>query len=135
MATYFDARHKSPFLHGKIFIKLVKTGRKWYQLPKSSKLSTIRMGPYTIKRRIGQLAYELDLLPHTRIHPVISCIHWKQRVEDAYERALPRPSPIIVDSQEERVVDRLLRERGEGDKREVLVKWRGFDADQGIWEP
>jgi RNase H-like domain found in reverse transcriptase/Reverse transcriptase (RNA-dependent DNA polymerase)/Integrase zinc binding domain/Integrase core domain/Chromo (CHRromatin Organisation MOdifier) domain len=135
MAIHFDNKHKPPHLRGKVFVKLVKAGRKGYQLPKSSKLSTIRMGPYEIKRRVGQLAYELNLPAHTRIHPVISCIHLEQCVEDAYQRPLPRPTPIIVDGQEEWVVEKLSKERGSGDKKEILVRWRGFDAEQSTWEP
>jgi RNase H-like domain found in reverse transcriptase/Reverse transcriptase (RNA-dependent DNA polymerase)/Integrase zinc binding domain/Chromo (CHRromatin Organisation MOdifier) domain len=135
MAVYFDDQHRPPNLTGKVFIKLVKGGQKGYQLPRSSKLSTIKMGPYPIKRRIGELAYELDLPAHTRIHPVISCIHLEQYVEDPYQREIPNPTPVIVDREQEWVVEKLVKERGPATKREILVKWKGFSEEDSSWEP
>lgn len=135
MATYFDAAHRPLHFTGKVFIKLVRNGQRGYQLPKSSKLSTIRMGPYPIKQKIGELAYELDLPTHTRIHPVISCIHLEQYQEDPYQRPTPGPTPIIVDGEQEWVVERLLRERKTVRGNEILVKWKGFEESDSTWEP
>ncbi|ERF69335.1 hypothetical protein EPUS_09241 [Endocarpon pusillum Z07020] len=106
MAFFFDEKHEPPHFQGKVFI--------------SSKLSTIRMGPYPIKRRVGQLAYELELPSHTRIHPVISCVHLEPFHEDAHERRMAEPVPIIVDGEAEWVVEKLLRAKGKGEQQRIL---------------
>jgi Chromo (CHRromatin Organisation MOdifier) domain len=135
MATYFDAAHRPPQLTGKVFIRLVRTGQRGYQLPKSSKLSTIRMGPYRIKRKVNELAYKLELPAHTRIHPVISCIHLEQYRNDPFQRNIPEPTPVVIDGQEEWVIEKLQRQRGSDANGEVLVKWKGFKETDSTWEP
>lgn len=133
MSVYFDASHRPPRLSGKAYIKLVKLGRHGYQLPRSSKLSVIKMGPYPIKRRVGELAYELELPAHTKIHPVISCIHLEQYVEDPYQRQIPQPTPIVVNDEQEWTIEKLVKQRGAGRNKEILVRWKGFDEE--TWEP
>ena len=41
----------------------------------SRKYSQQRAGPFIVKRRVGRLAYELDLPDTMGIHPVISVTH------------------------------------------------------------
>ena len=133
MAIYFDADHRPPKFQGKVWIRLAKTGRPGYHLPGNSKLSTIRTGPYTIKRRVGDLAYELDLPEHTRLHPVISCIHLEQYVEDPHQRSVPEPGPIMVDGNPEWVVEKLLRQRDSSQGPVIEVKWKRHELT--TWEP
>lgn len=84
MAVYLDAGHRPPRLNGKAYVKLTKAGKVGYQLPRNSNLINIKMGPYSIKRKVGELAYELEPSPHIRIHPVISCIYLEYYKEDTY---------------------------------------------------
>ncbi|SPC63589.1 uncharacterized protein UHOD_11296 [Ustilago sp. UG-2017b] len=44
-------------------------------LPSDRRLGVQRVGPYTIKRVVSNLAYELALPPESRLHPVISIQH------------------------------------------------------------
>jgi hypothetical protein len=71
------------------YIKLAKgigTGHTGLQ---SSQLCPVKQGPFRIKRRVGRLAYELELPPSWRMHLVISVIHLKQAyLEDVHSPGL-----------------------------------------------
>ena len=99
MALYFNKKHEPPrFTVGEmVWLKLVRRGRRGYQVPTSSKLSSIWTGPYRIVEKVGQLAYRLDLPGHTRIHLVISCVYLERCKLDQYERTFPPPPPVQVD--------------------------------------
>lgn len=114
MAMSFDANHQPPQLEGKAYIRLVRRGKRGYSVPQSSKLSPIVQGPFPIKRRVGELAYELELPSHLKIHPVISVIHLEQAYDDEYGRTIPPPSPLIVDGREEHEIERIVTAKSNG---------------------
>jgi hypothetical protein len=78
------------------------------------KLMPRRVGPFTIKRKIGLAAYELELPNHWHIHPVFH--------ESLLTLAVPspehpsRPEPIEIDDQQEYEVDfiRAKQKKGRG---------------------
>ncbi len=128
MAIQYDQHHTTPLFRGKVWLRLIRSG-KGYKMPGSSKLSPIRTGPFTIKRQVGQLAWELELPEHMKIHPVISCIHLEQYEEDPFHRLPPEPKPVVVDGQDEYVVEKLLQDL-DG---KIEVKWKGLA--ETTWEP
>jgi hypothetical protein len=139
MAVYFNEKHEPPkFLVGdRVWLKLVKGGRRGYQLPGGSKLSSIRAGPYRIVKKVGQLAYELDLPPHTRIHPVISCVHLEKCNADEFDRTYPPPPPIKVDGRpDEYTIEKLVRQLPDEHGQPLIeVKWKGYGSEENTWEP
>lgn len=69
----YDQAHKAIYLKArdKAYLRL----HRGYRLPGEPnwKLSNQRCGPFTIKRKVGPLAYELaDLPARWKIHPVVS---------------------------------------------------------------
>ncbi|EED12068.1 hypothetical protein TSTA_001390 [Talaromyces stipitatus ATCC 10500] len=54
----------------------------------ASCLSPMKMGPFPIKRRVGNLAYKIDLPLGLHIHPIISVIHLEQAPKDEWERSI-----------------------------------------------
>jgi hypothetical protein len=61
-----------------------------------------------VKRRIGKIAFELDLPDYLKIHPVISCIHLKPALPAHLENQAP-PPPLQIEGEERYLVDRILR--------------------------
>ena len=112
MAILWDRKHRPPNLTGKVYIKVAKQGIPVYHILGSSSSTAKKLGPFQIRRKIGNLASELDLPTNMRIHPVISVIHLKQAKEDEFERQDPStlaPSLIIVDGSEQWVVEKIVR--------------------------
>ncbi|GFF30572.1 retrotransposon polyprotein, putative [Aspergillus udagawae] len=132
MAVIYDDKHKPVELKDWAYIKIVKGIGTGYSLPSSSKLSPVKQGPFRIKRKVGRLAYELDLPATWRIHPIISVIHLEQAYpDDVYHRTAPRiedAAPVIVEGQEEHEIERIIRQSAD----RCLIKWKNGDE---TWEP
>jgi hypothetical protein len=113
----------------------------------NAKTSPRREGPYTIKRIVTPLAYELDLPYGSKIHPVIS-IQYLTKYEcddDPFERRPIPPGPLEYEQGEysgdtdddgkvyevERVVDHRPKK---GKIREYLVRWKGYGSKDDQWK-
>ena len=115
MKRYYDLHHCPTFFKvgGLVNLRL----HRGYSMPSimNHKIDQQFAGPFAITKRIGRLAYELDLPNTTKIYPVISVAHLEPATkpeEDPFHRQRPAQNPlIIVDGQEEYEVKRLLRKR------------------------
>ena len=102
------------------------------QLPGSRKLAPRWVGPFTIVRRIGETAYELDLKQkYARLHPVFHVSLLKRHQAGGASPA--PPDPIEVDGLQEFEVERILGHRQLRNKTQYLVRWRGYDASEDQW--
>jgi hypothetical protein len=146
MAIYYDKKHKPLSLKpgDKAYIELAGTMETGYHLPTTiaHKLSQQRVGPFKVRHAIGRLAYELEIPPTWKIHPVISVAHLEPYKDDPYNRAPDTmlPDTIIDDSgesHEEWEAEEIIAERynKRRKRKEWLVKWKGFGAEQNTWEP
>ena len=97
-------------------------------------------GPFTVIERVSALAYRLNLPRHWRVHPVFHLDRLRRwRTSERQQRpAEQTPGPVNEETQEFEV-DRILRtrvtHRGGHPRREFLVKWLGYNADDATWEP
>jgi hypothetical protein len=107
------------------------------------KLTQRWIGPFTIKRKLSPLTYELDLPPALRIYPVFHiCKLRPHRQSERFDshRAPPpsRPPPEIVEQAEEYEVEaiRSHRERKWRGRtyKQYLVKWKGYPEWENTWE-
>lgn len=104
------------------------------------KLMPRYIGPLKIKKVVSSVAYELELPPTLRIHPVFHVSKLKlYRSDDRYEREqVTRPAPELVDGEQEyeveRILDRRERRQGRGIRVEYLVKWLGYPEYESTWE-
>jgi len=97
-------------------------------------------GPYAIKRVISDVAYELELPAHFRIHPVIHISHLKASADGSRQFPLrpeyvAPPPPEIGDEDGEEYfhVEAFRNHRRHGSRRQFLVKWRGYPEEDNEW--
>ena len=69
MSHYYDRNHTAKEMPSKVYIRMVKGINRGYRLPGNTSLSVIKQGPFNVLRKIGLLAYELDLPPHHYSQP------------------------------------------------------------------
>ena len=112
------------------------------QQHRAAKLTSRFIGPLKITRVINPNAYELELPPQLRIHPVqnISKLRRYLRSPDRFAsrpQPLPRPPPEYEDPAggPSYVVERILAQRGATNRRQYLVKWAGYPTEESSWEP
>lgn len=110
--------------------------------PRAAKLTARFVGPFKVARIINDNAYELELPPQLRIHPVQNVSKLRAYVRSPSRFAgrpqpLDRPAPDMEDATagEQWHVERLLAKRGTGARREYLVKWLGYPNEECSWEP
>jgi len=109
---------------------------------RTKKLTSRFTGPYPIKRVINTNAYELDIPPTLRIHPVINISQLKPYRDGTGEfpfRAPPnsRPDPEAYDTfgQPSYVVERIVDKRVVRGATQYLVLWQGYPEEESTWEP
>jgi hypothetical protein len=107
----------------------------------SSKFKQRWLGPYSIRRVISPVAYEL-LLPRTlKIHPVFHISLLKPYVEDTIHPPPPAPpDPVMNEAgEEEYYVEEILKHRvrrvGRNQRLEFLVRWTGYGPDADEYLP
>ena len=141
---YYDARHVPLKLKAgdHAYLRL----NHGYQLPgrPNKKVSPQRCGPFLVKRRIGRLAYELQLPSNWRVHPVVSVAQLEPSPtqEDPYNRARPdHPDAVEVEGDTpqwrsyvvERIVDKRMRTYGGTKVAQYLIRWRGYGPEYDEW--
>lgn len=114
---------------------LLNTKNLSFKGPGTRKFHPRWIGPFTVTRCIGSSAYELDLLPSMRIHPVFHGSLLKPYRQDG--RRQPPPPPIQLDGEDEYEVDRILDHRYVGKRKRLqfLVRWTGYGPEHDTWEP
>ena len=106
------------------------------------------VGPFKVLKRIGRLAYRLDIPDSWRIYPIFSiaqlepCLDSK---DDPYEleRPVPRPdeSPLVFvegDTPTEKfyeldwILNKRVIRKGRGFATEYLIKWKGYGPEYDV---
>ncbi|CAM6104731.1 unnamed protein product [Calypogeia fissa] len=109
----------------------------------NQKLGARRIGPFSVAKCIGDVAYELSL-PETmrHLHLVFHVSLLKPYISRPLTFSNPHPTPPlpqVVDDHIEYEVDRILQKRiirrGRKTIVEYLVLWKGFPLHEATWEP
>ena len=112
---------------------------------KASKLLPKFIGPFTIIKVVSPVAYELQLPPELKIHPVQHTEKLKPIQESTSfaphrsQPPLPPPPEVLEDGQVEyeveRILDRRIHKMRNGLTRtEYLVQWKGYPSYDATWE-
>ena len=94
-------------------------------------------GPYLVKWKVGNLAYELKLPKDLVLHPVfhVSLLlpHKESQLPGQHP---PEPASIEVEGEEEYEVEEVLdlRRYGQWKKLQYFVHWKGWGPEHNGWE-
>jgi hypothetical protein len=109
---------------------------------RAAKLTARFVGPFKVTRVINDNAYELELPPQLRIHPVQNVSKLRRyRHSPAEFQGRPepanRPPPDCIDpaGDAQWTVERILAQRRVGRGLQYLVKWKGYPNEDSSWEP
>ena len=104
----------------------------------SRKLSDKRYGPFKVVKVVSQNAYQLDLPPSMKLHPVFHTV----KLRPYYPNTIPgreaprRPPPVVEGDEPEWEVESIKDSRLVGRHGfQYLVKWKGFPHEESTWEP
>jgi len=101
----------------------------------NKKLSPKRYGLFPIVKKIGSVAYQLQLPVSMKIHDVFHVdLLLLYKETEAYGTPFTRPPPII-DNKEEYEVEAILdaRRKGRGRQLQYLVYWKGYPHSDDSW--
>ena len=122
---------------------------KGYSIPTiarvTKKLMQQYVGPFLIKKRVGRLAYKLDIPHDWRIHPVFSIVQLEPALtpsKDLFQRPRPTQLPsVYVDDntniyksfEVEQLLNKRMVNRGYGHSFKYLVRWKGYRPEWDRW--
>jgi hypothetical protein len=94
-------------------------------------------GPYRVSRRVGEVAYEIELPPGSKIHNVfhVSCLKKALGQQVAVTEELPpldeEGQLILIPEDVLEVREKRLRNRS---IKEYLIKWKNLPIEDASWE-
>jgi hypothetical protein len=117
-----------------MFLKLQPYIQNSVALRSNQKLAYKYYGPYRVLARVGKVAYRLDLLDTSRIHPVIHVSQLKRAIGlgDQVQSTLPVSNPGL--QVPFKVLQRCVCRKGGSSNSQVLVQWSGMTKDLATWE-
>ena len=133
MKRYYDrARDAAPQFEEGDKVWLDATNIK---LSGTRKLRPRRLGPYTVKRKIGDLNYELELPASMKVHPVFHVsLLLKYEPDRIAGRTQPPPPPVEIEGADEYEVQEVLDSRRWRRKLQYKVRWKGYSPAEDSWE-
>ena len=141
---YYDIRHQSLMMNldDKVFLKLHRRYKLSEQF--NTKLFNQRTESFLIKRRVGRLAYELDLLSQWKIHSIISIAHLESASVsmNSYHRSRSTHSDSVYmkdDTEDWKfyIVKKIVNKRQRRYEKSMItqyrIKWEEYDDEWNEW--
>lgn len=94
-------------------------------------------GPYTVLRRVGQVAYELQLPDGCQVHPVFHVSQLKPYAADytpEFVAEEPEPPNFDIMVQPSAILERRLVHKGGAAAVQLKIAWTGLSASEATWE-
>ncbi len=120
-----------------VFLRLQPYRQSSLKQKGAEKLKPRYYGPYKIVRKVGQVAYELELPEGSKIHNVfhVSCLKKVVGQQVTVSQELPpldEEGQLVTDPEQIlQVRERQLRNRV---IREYLIKWKDLPIEDATWE-
>jgi hypothetical protein len=133
MKAYADGKRR-PLVFREGESVLLKSTNFRFKGATTKKLMPRYLGPFKVVKKVGEVAYKLDLPGHMRVHPVfhVSLLE-KYRSDGRYQ---PPPPVMEVDGVPEYEVAAIRDKRtGRGGSCSYLVSWVGYGPEHDTWEP
>ncbi|CUS12179.1 unnamed protein product, partial [Tuber aestivum] len=108
------------------------------------KLDHRMFGPFMVRRKVGNRAYELQLPARWSIHPVFNVgLLEPYREDPSGRRTKEVPVPEIVDNEASYDIEAVIDSRWYGNMKakfpnrfvQYLVSWEGYGTEENSWEP
>jgi hypothetical protein len=93
-------------------------------------------GPFKIEKKIGTVAYRLDLPSSMKIHNVFHVdLLLPYKETEAHGPSYTRPPPDLIEGEEEYEIESIrdARRFGRGRKQQYLVHWKGYPSSDDSW--
>ena len=116
-----------------VYLKLQPYKQK-SMLQHHHKLAAKFYGPYVVIKRIGEVAYKLDLASSSNIHPVFHVSLLKKSVGNrVVHKSLPDGprEPLL---QPQAIMNRRMIKRGQQAATQLLIHWQGLSPAEATWE-
>jgi hypothetical protein len=98
-------------------------------------LSDKCIGPYVILEKRGEAAWKLDMLTTDQKYLVFNEELLTKYYEPPAHRTEERPTPEIIEDQEEYEVEEIVNYRRIGRGYQYFIKWKGTPVSEATWEP
>ena len=99
-------------------------------------------GSFKILKRVGKVAYKLELPPKLKFHPIfhVSMLKLYYKDEDDPRRMESQRAPIGIRSSYDRevesiITDRWIHPRNQPARHEYILMWKGRPESEASWEP
>jgi hypothetical protein len=100
------------------------------------KLLPKQYGPYRIKERVGNVAYQLKLPPSMKLHDIFHIdLLLPYKETEKYGPTYTRPPLDLIEGEQEYEVESIRDSRLEGRGRQLqyLVHWKGYPSSDDSW--
>ncbi|KAE8694183.1 hypothetical protein F3Y22_tig00110788pilonHSYRG00591 [Hibiscus syriacus] len=120
-----------------VYLKLQPYRQTSLALRKNLKLAARFFGPYKIQKRIGQVAYKLELPPESKLHPVFHISLLKKRIGKQGLTSI-NPPEVASDGQLKvypaTVLNRRVVRRRNQAVNQFLIQWMNMTPAYATWE-
>ncbi|RKF83663.1 hypothetical protein GcM1_156004 [Golovinomyces cichoracearum] len=142
MKKYYDDKNLSMFFSVGDFVMLRL--HKGYTIPSAKqitkKLQQQVVGSFKVTKRIGKLAYRLDIPVNWKIHPIVKIAQLEPTSDPnngPYNRQIKLDLPVQVDGVLEQEIEkilgkRIIKKRG-NNILQFLATWVGFGPEHDEW--
>lgn len=136
--TYYANQHRleRSFEEGdEVFLRTQDFRQTSLKNVKDNKFSARYYGPYKILKKIGTVAYRLELPTDARIHNTFHVSLLKKHVGNhSTSPTLPPVTPLSAKLEPEAILDRRLLKKNNKPGVALLIKWKGQVPEDASWE-